>query len=143
MEKCFLEKNMKKNFQIITVFAFFAANFANDALAQKAWQYEDSEGNRIISDYAPPKNVKSYSIGERSTPRVRKGDKGKNRAENAAERTLKTRCVQARERLVSLLNSRAQDVVPPEVHKEIDTLELFVTNNCQSNNKTAAESIPK
>ena len=127
---------MKKSFQTITVIASFL--IATTAFAQKAWQYEDSEGNRVVTDYAPPKNVKSYSVGEQSTRRVRKGSRDKNRAENAAERTLKTRCVQARERLVSLLNSRAQDVVPPEIHKEIDTLELFVTENCQNiNNKTA------
>ena len=127
---------MKKRFQTITVISSFL--IATTAFAQKAWQYEDSEGNRIVTDYAPPKNVKSYSVGERTTRRVRKGERGKNRAENAAERTLRTRCVQARERLVGLLNSRAQDVVPQEIHQEIDTLELFVTENCQNlNNKNA------
>ena len=129
MENRFFLENAMKKFLIIGVAAFFLASHAT---AQKAWQFEDKEGNRVVTDYAPPKTYKSTTVGERTKRRLQKGSKDKNRSADAAERTLKTRCVQARERLVSLLNSRAQDVVPPEIHEEIDTLELFVTNNCQN-----------
>ena len=130
---------MKKSIFVIS--ALMASLAAGSAFAQKAWQFEDDEGNRIVTDYAPPTSYKSNVVGERVNRRPQKGSKNKNRSETAAERTLRTRCVQARERLVALLNSRAQDVVPQEIHTEIDTLEMFVTENCQNNNTTMGKEI--
>lgn len=125
---------MKKN----VFLALCALFFATQVFAQHAWRWEDKNGKRIITDTPPPKVPNVRAIGEKPKP-ARKGSKGKTRIEEAAERTLKTRCVQARDRLTYLIGTSSQEIVPPDTYTEIDNLEQFINNNCLNENPLPSE----
>ncbi len=137
---------MKKNWILCLLAVCFVSGNAFAQYKDKpaaAWQWEDKDGNRIFSDIPPAKGENVRSIGSRREGAVRIGETKKSRVQMAEERLLKTRCLQARDKLINFRGLTAQEEIPPETYKEIDNLEQFVTNNCFKEKEKKTEKAPQ